>query len=90
MPNVFLLSYRTGEFEVAKELLESHVKEALSGEMKIVDVNNLNFLNSEGEWEEIQGKEEIEIDEEEIYSFKQGARRCIDPEMIWAYCKQKF
>lgn len=87
MPNVFLLSHATGEMEVTKELLDQHFKEALLGEVKIVDVKNLNFLNSEGQWEEIEGKEEIEEEEAPVY-FKLGAKRIVDPSLLWAFCKQ--
>ena len=87
MPNVYLLSHVTGELEVTKELLDQHVKESLSGEMKIVDVKNLNFLNSEGEWEEIAGKDDIEEEEPPVY-FKLGAKRIVDPSLLWAFCKQ--
>ena len=87
MPDVFLLSYGTGEFEVIKELLDSHVQEALSGQMRIVDVHNLNFMNAEGEWEDIEGKDDVDDDE---MDFKRGARRYIDPNLLWAYCKQRY
>jgi len=88
MPNVYLLSHVTGELEVTKELLDQHVKEALSGEIKIVDVKNLNFLNPEGQWEEIAGKDGVEEEEEPPVYFKLGAKRIVDPSLLWAFCKQ--
>lgn len=87
MPDVFLLSHATGNFEVTTELQESQILEALSGKIKIVDIENLNFLNTEGEWEEIQGKAEV-FEEEEILSFKLGARRCVDFDLLWTVCKR--
>lgn len=98
----YLLLHKSGLIECARDLTSEHQKLIEKG-LKVIDLGTLEIFNSKTGWEALQGadifeEEEAEYEEEEEEEYEEedehnpfrirnGAKRYINPLMIWGYCR---